>query len=372
MGDQSNMPLLLIALGIVVILAIIVLLMKMRSKTSIFEEKAPTRSDRKSGQAPEQKEERKYTAPVLELEEVLPTVEKEKKHPPVREQNPSVELQTIEGPIEEAPGIDRDSFTKFAGKRVLVVEDNKINQKLILTLLNASKIDLPTAEDGIEALEKLRAPGEHFDLVLMDVNMPRMGGLEATREIRKDPRLKDIPVVALTASTTPEEVESILESGMNAYLDKPIVLGKLYRAFELFMNEYQRQKQAHPGTETVTSTAEGIDRERLDIETGLEHSNNDEALYAMLLEDFSVNYADSAQKISRWIEEKNYDAIRGLMIDLEGISGTLGAKRLYALTQKMHRILEEKSYDLLPDTLSEYTEELDRLKEEIERYLNLR
>ena len=100
-----------------------------------------------------------------------------------------------------------------------------------------SGINLEVADNGQEALDKLHQLNGECDLVLMDVNMPVMGGLQATREIRKDPLLKNIPVIALTASTDPHEVEAILNSGMNAYLDKPINLGKLYHAFEIFTNK---------------------------------------------------------------------------------------------------------------------------------------
>lgn len=360
------MPWVLIALGLLIILGIIVLLMRMRKG----EEREPEVSPPDTEESP--------SAAAVESDSIEPLPE-EPKPEAVEAPTPSTsvmqevsgtavsELPVIKEPIEELPGIDREDFSKFSTREVLVVEDNKINQKLILTLLNASGISLATAEDGVEALEKLRAPGAHYDLVLMDVNMPNMDGLQATREIRKDKRLRDIPVVALTASTSGDEVEAILESGMNAYLDKPIVLGKLYRAFEIFMEEYRRRKENIGNEEKAAGVH--IDSETLDVEKGLRYSNNDRGLYAMLLEDFLATYADSDKKLSQWIKEKDYDSIRSMIVDLEGITGTLGAGRLYSLTKKIRQVLDRRTYSILSDFLDEYREELQRLKEEVGKYL---
>ncbi|WP_457606609.1 response regulator [Nitratifractor sp.] len=276
-------------------------------------------------------------------------------------------------PMEEIPGIDRGDFSRFSDKHVLIVEDNKINQKLILALLSDSQMRLDTAEDGMEALEKLRAPGAHYDLVLMDVNMPRMDGLEATWEIRNDEKLKEIPVVALTASTTPEEVDSILKSGMNAYLDKPLVLGKLYRAFEIFMGEEKEGSgdAATPIPRVLQKTA-AVDRNVLNLEEGLSRCNDDADLYAMLLEDFLVNYGEADRKVKNWAADKDFGAIRAMMVDLEGITGTLGMKKLSEVVIRIHRSIEEQAYALLPDYLDDFQRELEQVKREIRHYLSVR
>jgi CheY-like chemotaxis protein len=285
--------------------------------------------------------------------------------PSVEEQRPP-ELGVETEHFTETPNIGRESFEAFAGKHVLVVEDNPVNRKLILTLMEGSGIELDSAEDGIEALEKLRAPGAAFDMVLMDVNMPKMDGLECTRQIRKDPALKEIPVLALTASTTPEEVEAILESGMNGYLDKPLNLGKLYTAFIRFLREYRvpgREEPTDPVSEVST------DRSVLDPAIGLEHTNEDRGLYRMLLEDFLQQYGDSSRRFQEMSEAKDYEGMRRFVIDLEGISGTLGAVQLYTLLRKVNHVLEKGTTMVLPDFIDEYAHDFERLEGEIRRYL---
>jgi CheY-like chemotaxis protein len=282
--------------------------------------------------------------------------------PPAREEAPS--LPVCREAFAETPDIDRASFEAFIGKRVLVVEDNPVNRKLILTLMAGSGIELDSAEDGVEALEKLRAPDAAYDLVLMDVNMPRMDGLECTEEIRRDPALKEIPVLALTASTTPEEVDRILGSGMNGYLDKPLNLGKLYTAFVRFMEEYRVPRDASPadaGPETDSAV--------LDTKVGLEHTNNDPGLYRMLLQDFLQQYADSPGRFRKRVEEKDFESLQRLVVDLEGLTGMLGAMELYQLVLEVNQILDRGTTMLLTDYVDEYTDAFQKLEKEIERYL---
>ncbi|GEM_PF-3397791 len=276
------------------------------------------------------------------------------------------ELPVFEKPFEEAPGISRESFEDFRGKRVLMVEDNPVNRKLILTLMKGSGIELDLAEDGIEALEKLRKPDTRYDLILMDVNMPRMNGLECTQKIRSDSLLSKMPVVALTASTTVDEVKAILESGMNGYLNKPLNLGKLYTAFRHFLRQ-DEAPESNPASSSITETA--ADAEVLNTRIGLEHTNDDEGLYRMLLEDFLEAYGDSARQFSTYASEKDYDALHRLVIDLEGLSGTLGATELYRLTLSANQALEQGKTTLLPDYARKYNEAFQRFKEAAERYL---
>ena len=366
---RGEMPNILMILGLVMILGIVWLLFKMkrvsgedrgeavdRSKTPANSGSAAVVVEKRTQKKEKAKKPEKREKPVLEPSE---TVEKKESHLPI-----------LEEPVEELPGVDRKDFATYAGKQVLVVEDNKINQKLILTLLASSGIELEVADDGLVALEKLRDPSKHYDLVLMDINMPRMDGLEATREIRKDPNLREVPVVALTASTSEEEVEKILESGMNAYLDKPIVLGKLLHIFKIFTEQYQHPQRQSAGN--VSAEIVSTDPDVLDVQTGLSYSNEDVSLYSMLLEDFRGNYGDSYERLSRMAKEKEYDAIEEVVVDLEGISGTLGAKRLHEQIRMIRQVIQQRTYGLLSDYLEGYREELQELLAEIDRFLSAR
>jgi len=362
-GMTQTMPLYLIGIGVVLIFLLTFLLAKMR-KSGKGEEKEPTVSHpaASSEMMPQTQrtEEAKEPEPVPEPE-ITVEAEEERR---TDQSEMTGGLPVVTTAFEETPNVGRESFETFAGKQVLVVEDNPVNRKLILTLMAGSGIELDSAEDGVEALEKLRAPDAHYDLVLMDVNMPRMDGLECTRQIRADERLRSIPVLALTASTTQEEVDAILQSGMNGYLDKPINLGKLYTAFVRFTRDYTL-----PTVSSAGKTKVATDSSVLDTVVGQEHTNNDATLYRMLLEDFLQQYGTSDERFRALVDAKDYDGLLALIIDLEGLAGTLGAMELYGLVTQINQILDRGTTMLLGDYVDEYAHTFGRLKKEIEAYL---
>jgi len=139
-----------------------------------------------------------------------------------------------DGSIPAAAGVSRKDFERFMGAKLLVVEDNPINQRLIQGLLGESGIHLFFADNGKEAIEVI-SEASPFDLVLMDVNLPVMDGLEATRELREDSRYEQLPIVAFTGLNLKEQIENMKEAGMNAQMSKPLNIGRLYTLFDHFL-----------------------------------------------------------------------------------------------------------------------------------------
>ena len=109
-----------------------------------------------------------------------------------------------------------------APARILVVEDNPVNQKVVTAVLRKRGFSIDLANDGQEAIGKLKDAGGGYDLVLMDVQMPVLDGLEATRIIRRDAQWKDLPIIAMTAHAMTGDRERCLEAGMNGYISKPV------------------------------------------------------------------------------------------------------------------------------------------------------
>ena len=120
---------------------------------------------------------------------------------------------------------DEAMLSPLHGRRVLVVDDHPVNRRVIKLFLTPFDCELVEVENGREALDELET--EPFDLVLMDVNMPVMDGLEATRRLRRDPRWRNLPVIALTADIMRTQIETCLEAGMDAHIAKPIDLRDL-------------------------------------------------------------------------------------------------------------------------------------------------
>lgn len=120
----------------------------------------------------------------------------------------------------------------FTGKRILLVEDNELNQEIAAEILKAAGFIVDVAEDGIVAVDKMaEAASDFYDLILMDIQMPKMNGFMATREIRtlSDNRKANIPIIAMTANAFEEDKKSAYESGMNGFISKPINIQELLR-----------------------------------------------------------------------------------------------------------------------------------------------
>ncbi len=157
--------------------------------------------------------------------------------------------------------------TSLAGTKVLIVEDNQINQVVATKFLKKWNMSVDIANDGKEALEKLTKSA--FDLVLMDLQMPVMDGFEATQEIKKDSKLKDLPIIALTASALSEERENVFRAGMDDFLTKPLNPQELYTKIARVVDKEHirinvpeikaKENQQLFNTETVETLAEGDD-----------------------------------------------------------------------------------------------------------------
>ncbi len=126
----------------------------------------------------------------------------------------------------------KEQEIQFEGKKILLVEDNALNQEIAVTILEEAGFVVEVAEDGTIAVEKMKqaVPGQ-YDLILMDIQMPKMDGYEATRQIRvlDKPYAAQIPIVAMTANAFEEDKEKAFESGMNGHLAKPIKIPELLK-----------------------------------------------------------------------------------------------------------------------------------------------
>jgi CheY-like chemotaxis protein len=125
-----------------------------------------------------------------------------------------------------------------------VVEDNAINQKVVTAILAKRRFDVAVAGDGQEALRALTAADRPFSLILMDVQMPNLDGLEATRIIRGDARWAHIPIIAMTAHAMNGDRERCLRAGMNDYLSKPVHAVHLLQVVDKYLRSAPRQENA--------------------------------------------------------------------------------------------------------------------------------
>jgi CheY-like chemotaxis protein/HPt (histidine-containing phosphotransfer) domain-containing protein len=227
----------------------------------------------------------------------------------------------------------RDQATRFAGCRILAVEDNPVNQEVISRLLERVGCDVKLADNGAEALEQL-AGDERFDLVLMDCEMPVMDGLTATRELRarEQPEQHQV-VVALTAHAIPTERERCLAAGMDDYLSKPVRTPALYAALERWWRN-NGEAQLASTTAPAANDAPAQDSPALDaaVIDSLRAALGDiDEVVAAVLADLPLR----VEKLAAAVDAGDVGQVRMIAHTLAGSVSNFGARRLTDAARKL-------------------------------------
>ncbi len=230
-----------------------------------------------------------------------------------------------------------DTFERLEGirgARILVVEDNDLNQEVAVELLQEVGFVVDLAENGLVALNKIMLT--KYDLVLMDMQMPVMDGVTATREIRKQQRFKDLPVVAMTANAMPGDRDRCLAAGMNDHVAKPIEPDDLWKALLRWIKPRGNPAVAGVVKQELKSNADipaGI--QGLDTATGLRRVLGKQDLYLSMLRKFAVGQKTTPESIRNALESNAWDTAERLAHSLKGVSGNIGATELQALAGEL-------------------------------------
>ena len=214
------------------------------------------------------------------------------------------------------------------GARVLLVEDNDLNQELALELLRQSGIEAVLAQNGQEALDIL-ARDARFDGVLMDCQMPVMDGYVATQRLRAQPQFQNLPIIAMTANAMAGDREKVLAIGMQDHIAKPLRVDDMFACMARWIHP------AHPTTpptlNTETSASKDAKRATLaaipgiDIAQGLARVEQDEAFYRRLLHRFATSYDNFAHAFTQARQDIDPSAAMRCAHTLRGSAGTIGA-----------------------------------------------
>jgi two-component system sensor histidine kinase/response regulator len=235
----------------------------------------------------------------------------------------------------------------LAGLRVLLVEDNDINQQIAVELLEGVGATVDTTGNGRDAVDRLFGGPvpPPYDVVLMDLQMPLMDGFQATAKIRSDPRFAALPIYAMTAHATLEERDHCLANGMSGHIAKPIDPALLYDT--LSKVAHQAREAITPGTsapaEAVATTADLPPVDGLDSADGLRRVGGNSKLYVKLLRQFVSQQADAVGQIRAALAANDRESAMRLAHTLKGVAGNLGAGPAQTAAAVIEQLLREGS-----------------------------
>jgi len=257
-----------------------------------------------------------------------------------------------------------DTFNRLVtikGARVLLVEDNDLNQQVATELLRDAGCLVDLAENGQVALDQLKL--NDYDIVLMDMQMPVMDGVTATRQIRKEARYKDLPVVAMTANAMQGDRLRCLEAGMNDHVAKPIEPDDLWLALLKWIKPRHGRAagiMSLPQLATEVELPRGI--EGLDMVDGLHRVLGKTPLYLWMLRKFVAEQKSAPTKISASLQANDWPGAEQLAHTLKGVAGNIGAVDLQQLAEKLESAIREKQpRQALDDRLDDLSQSLAQL-----------
>jgi signal transduction histidine kinase/CheY-like chemotaxis protein len=249
-------------------------------------------------------------------------------------------------------GFDEESLRSIQGARILLVDDNEINQQVAQELLENSGFVVDIADNGLKAVETVEKV--IYDIVLMDIQMPVMDGYEATREIRKKPQFKDLPILAMSASAMTQDLENAIESGMNDHVPKPIDPKQLFSTLLEWIEPGEREvpEELRDLDEQVDEKeTDGLkklpkDLPGIDTKTGLERVAGNEKLYRNILRKFAKNQANSTAEINKALEDNDIELATRLAHTIKGVAGNIGATQLQAAANDLESGIQQHGKDV--------------------------
>jgi PAS domain S-box-containing protein len=257
-------------------------------------------------------------------------------------------------------GFDQESLKSIQGARILLVEDNEINQQVAKEMLEKAGFVINIAEDGQQAVTAVEK--ESYDLVLMDIQMPVMDGYEATKAIRNNPQFKDLPILAMSASAMTQDREESLSVGMNDHVAKPIELQQLFAALLKWIKPGERE--VNPGIrQKDLGNREEVDLPDelpgINIKTGLSRVGGNKKLYQDLLIKFHRDFQDNTEQISKALDEKDKELAQRLAHTVKGVAGNIGAEDVQMAAEVVETNIKNEEIKGLKKPIQKLKEKLD-------------
>lgn len=230
------------------------------------------------------------------------------------------------------------------GAEVLLVEDNEINREIAIELLMDAKVNVDVAENGRIAVDKVKE--KDYQIILMDMQMPEMDGLEATEYIRKTLKNMKVPIIALSANAMSSDRDKCISVGMNEHLPKPIEPMALYDMLLEWIDVNEIEKKSIILIEKNEKESIELDEEKLvaiglDVTSGLRRVSNNKKLYAKILRKFIESNKNFEKEVRESMQEGDEEKIARIAHTLKGVAGNIGANNLYNLAKEYELSVKE-------------------------------
>jgi PAS domain S-box-containing protein len=266
-----------------------------------------------------------------------------------------------EAALSAAAGLDEENRSSFAGVKILLVEDNPINQEVAREILEGQGATVDLAGNGVEAVARILTSGITYDAVFMDVQMPVMDGLEATRRIRADTAFASLPIIAMTASAMPSDRLLCMEAGMNDQVDKPVNVPELFATLRRWVRPEAVTSLAtgnqplHKHEPPLPESVPGID-----LQLALKRLGNP-ALLRKLLISFRQENQETMRGLHEALAVGDDQLTQRIVHTVKGVGGNLGAMELAGAALSLEEALKGKDADALQSSLETFERNLSLL-----------
>ncbi|MBF0109485.1 MAG: response regulator [Magnetococcales bacterium] len=270
-------------------------------------------------------------------------------------------------------------LSRIRGGRLLLVEDNEINQQVARELLEDKGFSVRIANNGAEAVATVAV--ETFDAILMDIQMPVMDGYTATREIRNLPEGRSVPIIAMTANAMAGDREKCLLAGMNEHLTKPIHPPALFETLCRLVVVSPRSPSAgvgegldHKGPSPViqgpdaTPWPEFLDG--VDVVLGLGNVSGKRSLYLKIIRNLLSSHRDVVTRVGDLLATGDPVSAHRLVHTFKGMAGTIGAKELMEVAQRLESRLKEKNLEGIDGFIRPFSVAVERVMAALESFLS--
>lgn len=253
------------------------------------------------------------------------------------------------------------------GIRVLLVEDNELNQEVATEILAGAGIEVSVAANGEEGVRA--AAGEAFDLILMDMQMPVMNGLDATIQIRQLPQYRNTPIIALTANAYSEDRLACFDAGMTDFLAKPYDAAKL---LAMIADRLPGDNLSRPAAVDSSPHKAYAVYPELDMNKGIQHCADNDELYFRLLQRFADEFTGKVSGLGKLLNDGKVHEAERIMHQLKGLSQTLGTPAVAELAIKLDNKfkhpeqgkVDASDVDALGQTFGAFLQRLEQLKKD--------